>query len=129
MRTPCSARRHRSTSSTWSRTSSRHPPTTVGPGWHRVPVPHLMLGWRIALAGALALVVAAGLLALLRPQGRRGRVAVAAVRESGIVLGLFAVWQLAGTFAHHNATGAGRRGQEILDAEADLHLPSEHSVQ
>ncbi|HEX4699254.1 MAG TPA: phosphatase PAP2 family protein [Actinomycetes bacterium] len=92
-------------------------------------MPHLMLGWRIALAGALALVLAAGLLALFRPQGRRGRVAVAAVRECGIVLGLFAVWQLAGTFAHHNATGAGRRGQEILDAEADLHLPSEHWVQ
>jgi len=88
-----------------------------------------MLGWRIALLWALALVVAAGLLALFRPQGRRGRVAVAAVRECGIVLGLFAVWQLAGTFAHHTAAGAARRGQEILDAEAYLHLPSEHTVQ
>ena len=88
-----------------------------------------MLGWKIALLGAMALLVAGGLLALLRPAGPRGRAAVAAVRECGIVLGLFAVWQLAGTFAHHNAAGAARRGQEILDAETDVHLPSEHSVQ
>ena len=70
-----------------------------------------MLGWRIALLCAIALLLASGTLWLLKPQGRRGRVAVAAVREAGVVLGLFAFWQLAGTLAHHNAAGAVGRGR------------------
>ena len=92
-------------------------------------VPHLMLGWRIALLCAVALLLASGSLWLLKPQGRRGRVAVAAVREAGVVLGLFAFWQLAGTLAHHNAAGAVGRGQEILRIESTLHIATEHATQ
>ena len=92
-------------------------------------VPHLMLGWRIALLGALALLLASGLLLLLKPTGPRGRVAAAAVRESGIVLALFAFWQLAGTLAHHSAEGAVRRGQQIVDVESALHIGTEHATQ
>lgn len=92
-------------------------------------VPHLMLGWRIALLCALALLLASGALLLLKPQGRRGRVAVAAVREAGVVLGLFAFWQLAGTLAHHNAAGAVGRGQQILEVESRLHIATEHATQ
>ena len=92
-------------------------------------VPHLMLGWRIALLGALALLLASGLLLLLKPTGPRGRVAAAAVRESGIVLALFAFWQLAGTLAHHSAEGAVRRGQQIVDVESALHIGTEHTTQ
>ena len=88
-----------------------------------------MLGWRIALLGALALLLASGLLLLLKPKGPRGRVAVAAVRESGIVLALFAFWQLAGTLAHHSAEGAVRRGQQIVDVESALHIGTEHATQ
>jgi hypothetical protein len=88
-----------------------------------------MLGWRIALLCALALLLASGALLLLKPQGRRGRVAVAAVREAGIVLGLFAFWQLAGTLAHHNAAGAVGRGREILHVESALHIATEHGTQ
>lgn len=88
-----------------------------------------MLGWKIAIVGALALVVAGGLLALLRPTGRRGRVAVAAVRECGLVLGLFAFWQLAGTFAHHSAAGAVVRGEQILAIERHLRIATEHGTQ
>lgn len=84
-----------------------------------------MLGWQIAAVFAATLLVAAGLLLMLRPTGRKGRVAVAAVRESGIVLGLFAAWQLAGTMAHHSATGAVDRGERILDIERAAHLDSE----
>jgi hypothetical protein len=94
-----------------------------------VRVPHLMLGWRIALLCALALLLASGTLWLLKPQGRRGRVAIAAVREAGVVLGLFAFWQLAGTLAHHNAAGAVGRGREILRVESTLHIASEHGTQ
>ena len=88
-----------------------------------------MLGWRIALLGALALLNASGALLLMKPQGRRGRVAVAAVREAGVVLGLFAFWQLAGTLAHHNAAGAVSRGREILHVESGLHIANEHATQ
>jgi hypothetical protein len=94
-----------------------------------VQVPHLMLGWQIALAGALLLLIASGGLWLLKPQGRRGRVAVAAVRESGIVLGLFAFWQLAGTIAHRSPEGAVHRGRRILDLESSAHIASEHATQ
>ena len=88
-----------------------------------------MLGWRIALLCAVALLLASGSLWLLKPQGRRGRVAVAAVREAGVVLGLFAFWQLAGTLAHHNAAGAVGRGRDILRIESTLHIATEHATQ
>ena len=92
-------------------------------------MPHLMLGWRIALLWAAVLIVISLLLVLLRPKGRVARVLAAAVRESGIVLALFAVWQLAGTLAHHNAAGAVGRGREILAIERDLHIANEHGTQ
>jgi hypothetical protein len=88
-----------------------------------------MLGWKIALLGALALLVAGGLLALLRPTGPRGRMAAAAVRESGLVLALFSFWQLAGTLAHHSAAGAVDRGEDILAVERHLHIATEHGTQ
>lgn len=88
-----------------------------------------MLGWRIAAVGAVGLLLAAAVIVLLKPQGRAGRTSVAVVRESGIVLGLFAFWQLAGTLAHHSATGAVGRGQRILDIEATLHIATEHTTQ
>jgi PAP2 superfamily len=94
-----------------------------------VQVPHLMLGWRIAMVGAVALLVASGLIVLLKPRGPKGRAAVGVVRESGVVLGLFAFWQLAGTLAHHSAEGAVRRGQQLLDIEATLHIATEHGTQ
>lgn len=88
-----------------------------------------MLGWKIAIVGALALLAVGGLLALLRPTGRRHRVAVAAVRESGLVLALFSFWQLAGTLAHHSAAGAVDRGEKILAIEAHLHIATERATQ
>jgi PAP2 superfamily len=91
-------------------------------------VPHLILGWQIAFYWAAGLLVAAGLLWLVRPQGRFGRAAIAGVRECGIVLGLFAFWQLAGTHAHHNPEGAVGRGQRLLDIEKTLHIASEHGI-
>jgi hypothetical protein len=87
-----------------------------------------MLGWQIAGYWAIGLLLAAGLLWLLRPQGRVGRAAIGAVRECGIVLGLFAFWQLAGTMAHHNPEGAVGRGQRILDIERATHIASEHDI-
>jgi hypothetical protein len=87
-----------------------------------------MLGWQIAAYWALGLLLAAGALWLLRPQGRVGRAAVAGVRECGLVLGLFAFWQLAGTMAHHNPDGAVGRGERILDIERSAHIASEYDI-
>jgi PAP2 superfamily len=87
-----------------------------------------MLGWRIAAVWAVGLLLAAGLLWLLRPKGRWGRAAVAGVRECGIVLGLFSFWQLVGTMAYHNPVGAVGRGQRILDIETTLHIDSELTI-
>jgi hypothetical protein len=88
----------------------------------------MMLGWQIAAYWAAGLLVAAGVLWRLRPQGRIGVAAIAIVRECGIVLGLFAFWQLAGTMAHHNPDGAAGRGQRVLDVESTLHIASEHDI-
>ncbi len=88
-----------------------------------------MLGWRIALTGAVALLLVSLVLVLLKPQGPRGRAAIAIVRESGVVLGLFALWQLAGSLAHHSADGAVRRGEQILDIEASMGIATEHATQ
>jgi hypothetical protein len=87
-----------------------------------------MLGWQIAADCALALLLAAGVIMLLKPSGPKGRAAIAIVRESGIVLGLFAFWQLAGTMAHHNPAGAAGRGQRILDIERATHIASEQDI-
>jgi hypothetical protein len=84
-----------------------------------------MLGWRIAGVGALTLLLASGAIWLFKPTGRKGRAAIAIIGESGIVLGLFAAWQLAGTIAHHSADGAAGRGQRILAIEHAMHIASE----
>jgi PAP2 superfamily protein len=88
-----------------------------------------MLGWQIAAVGAVSLLLASGAILLMPPKGRKGRVATAVVAESGIVLGLFAAWQLAGTLAHHSATGAVGRGHRILAIEAAMHIANEHGMQ
>ncbi|MGH3498050.1 MAG: phosphatase PAP2 family protein [Nocardioidaceae bacterium] len=97
--------------------------------WQIVRVPHLVMGWQIAAWSALGLAVAAGLVAVLRPQGHRGRLAVAVVRESAVVVGLYAAWQLVGTLARVNPDGALRRGQDLVAIEHWLHLPDERSLQ
>jgi hypothetical protein len=92
-------------------------------------VPYLTFGWQIAMAWAALLLALSGVIWLLKPRGRKGRALVAAVKECGIVLGLFAFWQLAGTLAHHSADGAARRGERLLSFEQDLHIASEHTMQ
>jgi hypothetical protein len=90
-------------------------------------VPHFELTWLQAaiLAGALA-VLALGLLRTRRPR------LVATGRftgEAGLLVGLFALWQYAGSFSFLPASGALPRGQWLWHAERWLHLPSETAVQ
>ncbi len=91
------------------------------------PVPNLELSWQQAavVAGCLAVVAPALRLA------RRPRLTAVAtfLRESALVFGLFALWQLAGALTAAGPGGALARGRWIWDFERTLHLPSEASLQ
>ena len=60
----------------------------------------------------------------------RWRVGTKAVaREASVVVGLYAIWQLAGMLSLMKVTGALERARWIWDAERSLHLPSELAMQ
>jgi hypothetical protein len=88
---------------------------------------HLGLSWEQAATAAASLACAA---AALRAT-RRPRLAAAAVftQESGLVLGLFALWQFAGSFTVAGPDGALPRARWIWHFERVSWLPSETSVQ
>lgn len=85
------------------------------------------LSWQqAAAAGAGAGVVAAALAAARRP-----RLIAAALfaRETALILGLFALWQYAGSFTVMGPGGALARSQRIWRFERALHLPGEAAIQ
>jgi hypothetical protein len=63
------------------------------------------------------------------PQPGRLAGAAAITRETGIVVGLFALWQFTGRYAPRISGGALARAQWIWHAERVVHLPSEAAVQ
>ncbi len=78
--------------------------------------------------------VTAGVLAGAAMAARRGRsrgLAAAAgfAREAAVLLGLFALWQLAGSYVLLGPAGAIGRARWIWHAERAVHLPSEALVQ
>jgi hypothetical protein len=87
----------------------------------------LELSWRQAAAAAGGLIAAS---VALRATKRR-RLAAAAVftQETGFVLGLFALWQLAGSFSVMGPGRALARSRWIWNFERTVHLPSEAAVQ
>jgi PAP2 superfamily protein len=93
----------------------------------RSRVPNLELSWEQAavLTGCLAAAAVA-----LRLSGR-ARLAPVAVftQEAALVVGLFTLWQFAGSFTVMGPGGALARGRWIWHLERELHLPSETSVQ
>ena len=92
--------------------------------WH---VPDLELSWPQAAVVAGVLGVAAVALRL----ARRPRLTAIAVftQETALVLGLFALWQFAGSFSVMGPDGALARGRWIWHLERAAHLPSETVVQ
>jgi hypothetical protein len=60
---------------------------------------------------------------------RRLRAAGAFVRESAVVVGLFALWQFAGSFSLMGPDGALDRARWLWHSERVLHLPSEAALQ
>ncbi|MDT4985504.1 MAG: hypothetical protein QOF95_2994 [Pseudonocardiales bacterium] len=87
----------------------------------------------MALTWQQAAVLAAGLLvaALCLYQGALPRLRGLSpfAREAGVIAGLYALWQLAGTLSELGTTGAFQRADWIERTEHDWWLPSEASVQ
>jgi MFS superfamily sulfate permease-like transporter len=88
---------------------------------------NLELSWpQAAVTSGCLFVAAAAAKASARPRLKP----VAAIgTEAGLLLGLFALWQLAGSFAVFSPGGALPRAQWIWHAERVMHLPSEASLQ
>jgi PAP2 superfamily len=60
---------------------------------------------------------------------RHARVIAAFTQEAGTLIGLFALWQLAGSQSVMNTDGALSRAQWLWHTERVLHIPSEAAVQ
>jgi len=88
---------------------------------------NLELDWRQAAEASAGLGVAALALAAAG-QPRLSRIAVFA-REAALALGLFALWQYAGSFAVMGPGGALGRSRWIWRFERAIHLPSETAIQ
>ena len=88
---------------------------------------NLALSWQEAGISAACLAAAA---AAAWRSGRPALVTAAGIaRETAVVLALFGLWQLAGSFVLIGPEGAVDRGQWIWHAERAVHLPSETVVQ
>jgi hypothetical protein len=90
-------------------------------------MPDLELSWHAAtiIAGCLALAVPS----LRRSPNRFLAGSVPYAQESAVILGLFALWQYAGSFGVMGPDGALGPAQWIWHAERVAHLPSETTVQ
>ncbi|HXZ77274.1 MAG TPA: hypothetical protein VEH31_41275, partial [Streptosporangiaceae bacterium] len=88
---------------------------------------NLALSWQEAGISAACLAAAAA----VAWRSRRPALVTAAgfARETAVVLALFGMWQLAGSFVLMGPEGAIDRGQWIWQAERAVHLPSETVVQ
>jgi hypothetical protein len=93
---------------------------------------NLMLSWQQATLMALACGVAGVVLVHAGHVSRAWRWGTRVgpfLREAGVVVGLYALWQLAGNLATGGFHEAITHGWQIWDTERTLHLPSELDVQ
>jgi hypothetical protein len=93
---------------------------------------NLMLSWQQAALLAFGLGAAGLLLVYAGAAGRAWRWAAHTgpfLREAGVVVGLYALWQLAGNLATGGYTASVAHARWIWDAERTLRLPNEASVQ
>ncbi len=88
---------------------------------------HLELSWQQAAGAAAGLAIAT---VALRA-ARKPRLAAVAVftQETALVIGLFALWQYAGSFSVMGPGGALSRARWIWHFERAVHLPSETAIQ
>jgi hypothetical protein len=90
-------------------------------------MPHYEMSWQVAAIVAACLFVVAGLAWL--PHRRPVSRAMPFVREAGLVVGLFALWQYAGSFSVLGTDGAIPRAWWIWHTERAWSLPSEAAAQ
>jgi PAP2 superfamily len=88
-------------------------------------MPNLMWTWQQAVVIGGVLLAGWGLLRWLRPAAR----SVPYLREAGLIILLYALWQFAGSLSGPGDLAALNRGQWIWNTERTLHLLSEHTVQ
>jgi len=87
----------------------------------------LELSWRQAGVAAAGLIVAS---VAMRASKRERLTAISVfTQETGLVLGLFALWQLAGSLAGVSPDGALARSRWIWHFERAVYLPSETAIQ
>ena len=91
----------------------------------RSTVPNLMWSWQEAVAIGGTLLAVWALFRWLRPDARP----TPYLREAGLVILLYALWQFAGSLSGPGDVAALSRGQWIWNTERTLHLPSEHTIQ
>jgi len=92
----------------------------------------MWLPWKAALALATALAIVPFLIVIglfARPRNQGVRYVLSFARETAVVLGLYALWQFAGTLSLLQVKGAVTRGRWIAHFEKELHLPGELWVQ
>lgn len=87
-----------------------------------------MLTWQTAAVGAVLLLVV-GVVSLRLPDGVWRAKVAPVVRESGVILALYALWQYAGGLSLGHADDAVERGRWIWNTERSWHLPSEKWLQ
>jgi hypothetical protein len=96
-------------------------------------VAHCMwLPWRWGLVVALGAVVASLLSLRFGDRLRMGRyqdLAAAALKETGVVMVLYSIWQYAGGISVMGVGRAIERAQWVIDTQERMFLPSEISVQ
>jgi hypothetical protein len=90
-------------------------------------VQNLQLGWQPAAVLSAGLLACSTLLAGNRATGVRRLSPY--LRESGLVAGLYTLWQLAGTVSVIGTEGAFARARSIIRIERQARLPSEVSTQ
>jgi hypothetical protein len=93
----------------------------------RSRVPNLELSWEQA-AVLTGLLAAAAVALHLSGRARLAPVAVF-TQEAALVVGLFTLWQFAGSFTVMGPGGALARGRWVWHLERELHLPGETSLQ
>jgi hypothetical protein len=87
----------------------------------------LEMTWQQAGVAAGALIGAS--VALRAAKRKRLTSTAVFTQETGLVLGLFALWQLAGSFGVMGPGGALARSRWIWNFERTIHLPSEATIQ
>jgi len=86
----------------------------------------MLLAWNLAAVMAACLIVSSLVVARVP---WRGAVAEGPVRETGVVLALYALWQWGGGLAVTHVAGAVDNARWVWNVETAMRLPSEVSVQ